>query len=465
MLHGGQDLRFAQQHTGTPQLAPQHILDLVRRKRPVSLQDDIPRRHIQHARRLHRPAEGAAPLPLQGEQVQQHLDAQSVPHIRQVECLFAGLIVHHPQIELAVLDPAVHPVHLAADGQALIPLGDGHGRQLPVLSAEAQLKGHGLEIRHRHLIGDILHDLADEFRNTMRCDNESAQRIISALTSLGAIVEECICLVSNGGRMSVELTLSNKSEKLSKGEVMREISRCCGRRFDLPTISREGNRIRIAMCEMPVFDVEIGSDQHTADNGKLCGDCINYFNDGFGKTYALVCDGMGTGGRAAVDGNMAASVMTRLLRAGLSADSCLQIVNSALMVKSEDESLSTVDVTSVDLYTGKTTFKKAGAPVTFVKKNGRVTAREMPSLPAGILNGIKFSTDTVNLTTGDMIVMVSGGVITGDDKWLEKLIRTWNEGSTQALAKADDDDAVKRRKAEREDDVTAVAIRNTDNGR
>jgi stage II sporulation protein E len=302
-------------------------------------------------------------------------------------------------------------------------------------------------------IGDILHDLADEFRNTMRCDNESAQRIISALTSLGAIVEECICLVSNGGRMSVELTLSNKSEKLSKGEVMREISRCCGRRFDLPTISREGNRIRIAMCEMPVFDVEIGSDQHTADNGKLCGDCINYFNDGFGKTYALV-----------FDGNMAASVMTRLLRAGLSADSCLQIVNSALMVKSEDESLSTVDVTSVDLYTGKTTFKKAGAPVTFVKKNGRVTVREMPSLPAGILNGIKFSTDTVNLTTGDMIVMVSDGVITGDDKWLEKLIRTWNEGSTQDLAKAVVDEAVKHRKADREDDVTAVAIRITENG-
>ena len=103
------------------------------------------------------------------------------------------------------------------------------------------------------------------------------------------------------------------------------------------------------------------------------------------------------------------------------------------MVKSEDESLSTVDVTSVDLYTGKTTFKKAGAPVTFVKKNGRVMVREMPSLPAGILNGIKFSTDTVNLTTGDMIVMVSDGVITGDDKWLEKLIRTWNEAVPRIL--------------------------------
>ena len=313
-------------------------------------------------------------------------------------------------------------------------------------------------------IGDILHDLADEFRNTMRCDNDSSQRIVGALSQAGAIVDECICLVSNGGRMSVELTLSDKSQRISKGELMREVSRCCGRRFDLPTIAREGSRIRVAMCEMPVFDVEIGSDQHIANNGKLCGDCLNYFNDGFGKTYALVCDGMGTGGRAAVDGNMAASVMTRLLRSGLSADSSLQIVNSALMVKSEDESLSTVDVTSVDLYTGKATFKKAGAPVTFVKKNGRVTAREMPSLPAGILNGIKFSTDSVNLTTGDMIVMVSDGVISGDERWLEKLIRTWNEGSTQDLARAVVDEAVKRRKADREDDVTAVAIRITDNG-
>ena len=61
-------------------------------------------------------------------------------------------------------------------------------------------------------------------------------------------------------------------------------------------------------------------------------------------------------------------------------------------------------------------------------------------------------------------VMVSDGVITGDDKWLEKLIRTWNEGSTQDLAKAVVDEAVKHRKADREDDVTAVAIRITENG-
>lgn len=312
-------------------------------------------------------------------------------------------------------------------------------------------------------ISDILSDLAVEFKNTMRCDTDSSDRIVSALSELGAIPVECICLVSDGGRMSVEIELSSKSKRLSKGTVMREVSRCCGRRFDLPTVSDEGNRIRIAMCEMPVYDVEIGSDQHIANNGKLCGDCLEYFNDGFGKTYAIVCDGMGTGGRAAVDGNMAVSVMGRLLRSGLSADSSLQIVNSALMIKSEDESLSTLDVTSVDLYTGRVTMRKAGAPLTFVRKGGRVLTKEMPSLPAGILNGIKFSTDTINLSAGDMVVMVSDGVITGDEKWLERLIRTWSEGSTQELARAVVSEAMKRRSESNDDDITALAIRITDN--
>lgn len=313
-------------------------------------------------------------------------------------------------------------------------------------------------------VSDILSDLSDEFKNTMRCDLDSSERIISALSALGAIPVECICLVSDGGRMSVELELSSKGDsKLSKGTIMREVSKCCGRRFDLPTVICEGDRIRAALCEMPVYDVEIGSDQHIANNGKLCGDCLDYFNDGFGKTYALVCDGMGTGGRAAVDGNMAVSVMGRLLRSGLSADSSLQIVNSALMVKSEDESLSTLDLTGVDLYTGKVTLKKAGAPATFIRKNGRVMVREMPSLPVGILNGVKFSSDTVNLSSGDMVVMVSDGVITGDEKWLEKLIRSWNEGSTQELARAVVDEAIKRRGDSPDDDITALAIRITDN--
>ncbi len=312
-------------------------------------------------------------------------------------------------------------------------------------------------------VSDILGDLSREFESALRCDAEAEDRITEALASLGAIPERVVCLISDNGRMRVELTLSGKGEGIREGQLRREVSKSCGRRFDLPTLTESGGVIRAAMCELPMYDVEIGSDQHIAQGGKLCGDCIDYFNDGMGRTYALVCDGMGTGGRAAVDGNMAVSTMGRLLRAGLCADSALQIVNSALMIKSEDESLSTVDLASVDLYSGELTLKKAGAAMTFIRRGGRVITREMPSLPAGILNNIKFSTDTLNLSAGDMVVMVSDGVVTGDEKWLERLIRTWHKGSAQELAQAVVEEAIRRRAEIRDDDITAVAMRVVEN--
>ena len=115
------------------------------------------------------------------------------------------------------------------------------------------------------------------------------------------------------------------------------------------------------------------------------------------------------------------------------------------------------------MYSGRVTLNKAGAPLTYIKKNGRVIAKEMPSLPAGILNNIKFSTDTVNLTTGDMVVMVSDGVLSGNEKWLENPIRTWNKGSTQELAQAVVAEAIKHRNDGHDDDITVLAVKLTDN--
>lgn len=312
-------------------------------------------------------------------------------------------------------------------------------------------------------IGDILGDLSRELDGTVSSDAEAADLIITRLRQIGLNPRACVCLMDSKKRMKVELTLgSDSAENIKRGVIAREISRCCGRSFDLPSVAREDGRIRLTLCEMPDFDVEIGTDQHIAYFGKLCGDCIDYFNEG-GKTYAMICDGMGTGGRAAVDSNMAVSVMGRLLRAGLGEESSLQIVNSALMIKSEDESLSTVDLLTVDLYTGAARISKAGAHTTYIKKGGRVSALELRSLPAGILGNIKFATDSVRLSAGDMVVMVSDGVAAGDEKWLENLIKSWNRGSTQELAQAVVEEAIRRREGKKDDDITAVAVRLVDN--
>lgn len=313
-------------------------------------------------------------------------------------------------------------------------------------------------------LSTILKDMSGEFDNYITYDTESSQRVEEFLKCSGLVPMECSCVLDKNGRMSVEIQLAqNYKDKLRKSVLTHEISKCCGRKFDSPCITELGNRIRIALNEMPYFDVEIGSSQHICNNGKLCGDSLNYFNNSFGSMVALISDGMGTGGRAAVDGNMAVSIMTKLCKAGLSYDCALQVVNSALMVKSEDESLATLDVVDINLFTGKVTLMKAGAPLTYIKKNGHIIKKQGESLPAGILNNIKFSKESMGLSSGDWIVMISDGAVHKDDQWLDSLIKTWNQASASELAQKIVQESANRRTDGHDDDITAIAIKLIDN--
>lgn len=135
------------------------------------------------------------------------------------------------------------------------------------------------------------------------------------------------------------------------------------------------------------FQAELAIAQHVCNNGSLCGDHCTYFNDGLGRMVMIVSDGMGSGGRAAVDGAMAAGILAKLAKAGISFDCALRIVNSALLVKSGDESLATLDVARVDLFSGKAEFCKAGAAVSYVVRKGKIHRVDLPSLPARNFDG------------------------------------------------------------------------------
>lgn len=313
-------------------------------------------------------------------------------------------------------------------------------------------------------LSEILGDMAQEVEGYKTFDSDCAARITEHLRGRGYIVMECGCMFDSGGRMSVEIELAVKKVKIKKDSFAREISSICKRCFDTPLISEVGDRCRVVLNEIPVFDVEVGVYQHVFGGGKLCGDCVNCFSNGFGEFVALISDGMGTGGRAAVDSNMTVSILTKLLKAGLSENSALQVVNSALMIKSEDESISTVDLVKLDLFSGKAYLNKAGAPFSYIKKNGRLLKKTAKSLPVGILGDIKFAKDSVKLSGGDVIVMISDGAALKDEKWLEEIIRNFKEDeSCFDLAKEVVDEAIKRRSDGHDDDISAVAVKVIEN--
>ena len=313
-------------------------------------------------------------------------------------------------------------------------------------------------------LSDILRDLSEEFEEVDSFDTASSEKIIAAMSELGLVAVDCSCKQKAGRGMTVELELAvGKKTALSKSQLAREVGKACGRYFSSPSISFEGDRARITLCELPLYDLEIGSAQHICNNGELCGDCLNYFNNGEGSTVAMISDGMGTGGRAAVDSNMAVSIMTKLCKAGLSYDCSLAVVNSSLMIKSEEESLATLDLIDFNCFTGRVKLMKAGACTTFVRRSGNILQKDMPSLPLGILNEARFVTDDLVLSADDWIVMVSDGVMVGSVDWIVELIDSWHRGSAEELARHIVEEARRRRENAHDDDITAVAMRVTEN--
>lgn len=313
-------------------------------------------------------------------------------------------------------------------------------------------------------LSDILCDMAEEFEDYEKYDADASNRVCDALLSLSLAVVDCSCRITKGKGMIVEIELIiNQKTNISKSRLTHEVSRACGRKFDSPSLSYELDRVRVVLCEHADYDVQIGCSQHICNNGELCGDCLNYFNNGMGSMVVILSDGMGTGGRAAVDSNMASSIMTKLCKAGLSYDCSLAVVNSSLMIKSEDESMATLDVANINLFSGKVDLMKAGACVTYIKKNSRIIRKDMSSLPIGILNEVRFAKESITLSHGDIILMVSDGAVFYDDKWIENKLCKFSDGDVEEFAASIVDEAKKRRNDGHDDDITAIAIRLIDN--
>ena len=202
-----------------------------------------------------------------------------------------------------------------------------------------------------------------------------------------------------------------------------------------------------------------GFSQTCAGGGAFCGDSTNVFYDGCGRLIAVLSDGMGTGGRAAVDGAMTSAMAESLLKAGVGFDSMLETVNSALIAKSGDESLATMDLVCVDLFTGKTEFRKAGAACTILRRGRRTEVIEASSVPVGIMPGVEFAASQRELSPGDLLVMVSDGVVAAGSEWLVDMAADWDEDENpNLLAQRVTEEAKKRRSDGHEDDMTALVL-------
>ena len=346
-------------------------------------------------------------------------------------------------------------------GEMRDEINKNYGRYL--LKEAAELRAAQIrEVVEEHFqtTADILDEMAGEFSQYQSFDEEAAERVREILVENGIEPLEVCCRLDRFGRMTVEAEVTRERRKrVNRAVFTREISAACGRVFSPPCLSDAGENCRLQMCQRPAFDAARGFSQYSAGSGAFCGDSASVFYDGCGRLVAVLSDGMGTGGRAAIDGAMTCAMAESLLKAGIGFESMLRTVNSALIAKSGDESLATLDIACVDLFTGQCQFHKAGAACSVVRRGKKVEFIEASSVPVGILPQVEFVDSKLDLEPGDVVVLLSDGVTAAGQEWLEDLVLHWDEEENpNLLAQRITDEARKRRSDGHEDDITALAL-------
>lgn len=306
----------------------------------------------------------------------------------------------------------------------------------------------------------MLHNLSDELSCELDFDREAAAAAAAAAEGVGLLVIDSLCVIEKNATASLRLLCLPSKKQPELKRLAAAVSQAVGLDFSEPTISEtEDGKLFVMFCERPVFCLEVGSSQYCAENESVSGDALDYFDDGRGRFYMLISDGMGTGKRAAVDGMMTMSLARSLLKAGFSFECVIKIVNSALMCKSKEESLATLDVSCIDLYSGDTVFCKAGAAPTLLYRRGRLMRIERSSMPLGILREIGFERARGSLSDGDILIMMSDGLLSLNPECIRAELINHPERSASETAMAIARLARETSSMARNDDVSVLVGR------
>ncbi|MDD3569655.1 MAG: SpoIIE family protein phosphatase [Lachnospiraceae bacterium] len=193
----------------------------------------------------------------------------------------------------------------------------------------------------------------------------------------------------------------------------------------------------------------------------------SYFADELKGKHAImaVCDGMGSGEEAAKESRRGIKIIRSFLTAGFDIEMAVKVLNTALATGKSDDMYTTLDICSIDLYTGKGEVIKNGGATVFIAGNGKVKSIRSSSLPVGIMEDAKGEKTTFSLKEGDTVIMVTDGVtdalgVDNEGKIVEEAVAACG-GSVDKLVQKIIEAAKMRSGGAVKDDMTVVAGRMT----
>ncbi|WP_040330857.1 stage II sporulation protein E [Clostridium ihumii] len=308
-------------------------------------------------------------------------------------------------------------------------------------------------------------ELVDEFNEDIETDGDLERDILKLLEKNALYYDDVFCIVDDKGRDVVRIT-SEKYESLTiySNKILPLINEATGKSMiineDKCNINPKTNKCTIVFEEAPNFKINTYVAKASKEGFNVHGDSFVFGNMGIGNYMTVLSDGMGSGPQAGRESEAAVELIEKFTGAGFSKITAINTVNSIMTLKfCEEEKFSTIDLASIDLYTGEIDFMKVGAVASFIKSDDTVDIIKSKSLPIGVLDEADIETYKREIKHGDLIVMISDGISDVEEggriDWiLDYMIR--HEDNVEELANGIIEEAKKISKNKVNDDMTVI---------
>ncbi|HHV61068.1 MAG TPA: stage II sporulation protein E [Firmicutes bacterium] len=326
-------------------------------------------------------------------------------------------------------------------------------------------------------ISDMMQGLAAELAASIEFDENIENRIARGLAEVGLPAGEVNVIRSREGK-HLDIVISRHACANAE-ECRRAVAPIVSGIVGQPLIVWGANceaKMSRPVCEFhltPARNLRVTTavTRVAKDRGGISGDAYSTIELSDGRFAIVLSDGMGVGPQAAAESTTAVSMLERLIEAGFDHEFSVKTVNSILLLRSPGETFATVDLAVLDLFTGDTEFIKIGSSPSFVKRGGEIITVRSSSLPAGIFSAIDIEKSRRRLIDGDILIMVSDGVIdsrldpTGRDEWFIRMLRRLDSNDPHHIARAIVDKAKENTGGRLLDDMTVIVARVDRQGR
>lgn len=315
-------------------------------------------------------------------------------------------------------------------------------------------------------VSSVMENLSRDIKRDIQFELSVEEDVRVALEGYGIFPEEILTYKDHHSGYNMDITLSkmydnNKIKGKIKVIVEENLGKPC--RLDRQYMV-DKHSLKLLYKERNMFKMSTGIAAKSKEN--LSGDNYTCSEIAMGRYLLALSDGMGTGMQANQDSVTTIELLEELLTTGFDNTTAVKMINSLLILKSIEDSFSTLDIALVNLQTGLCQLIKIGGAMVFVVRQERILAYESSTVPVGIVDKVELQTYDIQLKHGDILIMMTDGVVDAIEKiddnreeLLGHMLESCTTKNPKQIANKLMENIIQLRGGKIEDDMTLVVGR------